>query len=263
MKLIINADDLGQTIEQNIAIEKALYKGVISSSTIMGGAKYFADGVEIARKHPEASFGVHLHLDGADSLTKNDVFLKHGMITTSGEFVKGCMKGDFKFTPELLDAIYTEFDMQISRIEDAGITITHIDGHHFVHTFSPLLDIILKLMQRHNIKGLRLMQYKTLRKLINQLCKDIKSVSVREISSFISQHHWVHRVKKSCVTTDWFCEASYFINNEHDFDSMDGVIELMTHPGHPMYEEETRAIYKFKGRYELITYADLIQQYSN
>ena len=37
MKLIINADDLGQTTEQNIAIEEALNKGVISSSTIMGG----------------------------------------------------------------------------------------------------------------------------------------------------------------------------------------------------------------------------------
>lgn len=34
MILIINADDLGQTIEQNIAIEKAFDEGVISSSTI-------------------------------------------------------------------------------------------------------------------------------------------------------------------------------------------------------------------------------------
>jgi hypothetical protein len=57
--LVINADDLGFSQQVNAAIDQALARGWISSSTLMANAPCCEEGVAVAQRHrSHASFGI-------------------------------------------------------------------------------------------------------------------------------------------------------------------------------------------------------------
>lgn len=55
---------------------------------------------------------------------------------------------------------------------------------------------------------------------------------------------------------DFFCQYQYFLNNYDVIASVyrNGIIEVMCHPGHPLYQDETLALDKVKSMGELISY---------
>jgi predicted glycoside hydrolase/deacetylase ChbG (UPF0249 family) len=49
-----------------------------------------------------------------------------------------------------------EWDAQIAKVVDAGIRLTHIDGHGHCHAHPAAAAVVLKLAQRYGIKNVRL-----------------------------------------------------------------------------------------------------------
>ena len=74
MKIIINADDLGMSVEVNSAISSLLEEEKITSSSIMSNAPYFEEAVNIAKNFPNYSFGIHLNLTKFKPLTEHQSF---------------------------------------------------------------------------------------------------------------------------------------------------------------------------------------------
>src|SRR5258705_1397190 len=55
----------------------------------------------------------------------------------------------------LLAEVENEWDAQIQKVRDAGISPTHLDGHKHVHMLPGLFEIALKLAKRHDIGAIR------------------------------------------------------------------------------------------------------------
>ena len=60
MKLIVNGDDFGRSQQINRAIERAHRDGVLNSASLMVAGATAVDAIEIARRNPNLSIGLHL-----------------------------------------------------------------------------------------------------------------------------------------------------------------------------------------------------------
>ena len=156
-RLIINADDLGADVARNEGIFEAIRAGVVTSATILpnGPALEHALGKIRSGGFEEISFGVHLNLTegrplaaGLSCLTGPDGnFL--GKATAHRLLLK---TGDAPLKTELA----REATLQIERLLDAAIAITHIDGHQHVHVFPSALRTVAETARSHGIRRMRI-----------------------------------------------------------------------------------------------------------
>ena len=130
VSIIINADDLGKNHIVNEAIREALSLGVITSSTIMANSSSWEEVHAIVDENPQASFGVHLNLTEGKALTASSVFHQMNIVDNDNCFTKR-IRNLKSFSPELLKAVYDEWDAQINKVNIVEeIAVTHFDGHH-------------------------------------------------------------------------------------------------------------------------------------
>ena len=280
IRVIINADDLGKSAHVNDAIRQALADGVISSSTIMANSENWDEVHSIVERNPLASFGIHLNLTEGKALTESQVFYKSGIVDDSNFFTKKiCDLAEY--TPEIRLAIKKEWIAQINKVKNIeGIDVSHIDGHHHIHTFYPLRIVLAECLERFGISKIR-NRYHYPRRLFSTLMhKMIASLSYSENAFNLSCRHksdntyfkivystleterWRKAIESHFLTTDFFDAYEHFCHIAHSLDKNDeATIELMCHPGHPDYEAEYKSITNHKLEsifpYKLISYKEL------
>ena len=250
LRVIINADDFGKNHKVNLAIKEEIEKGNITSTTIMANADGFDEAVSISKLYPHISYGVHLCLDEYKPLTTSDVFVKRGIVDgISGRFVKGKIL-KVKLDNELKVAIGNEWDSQIKRLVDAGLTPSHIDSHHHVHTIAGLVPVLESLMKKYGISYVRGCYIVTLKNIIHGyrhfqgscLLKELVYLFLR-YSLFLRRRKWMKEVSGKVKMTDFFCSASHFYDNKCFFERCRGiVVEIECHPGHKRYDIETKRL---------------------
>lgn len=156
-RLIINADDLGADVARNEGIIEAIRAGVVTSATILPNGPALDHALEGIRSagFEEISFGVHLNLtegrplaEGLSCLTGPD-----GNFLGKAAAHRLLMKtGDAPLQAELA----RETTLQIERLLDAAIAITHIDGHQHVHVFPSALPTVAEIARDHGIRRMRI-----------------------------------------------------------------------------------------------------------
>lgn len=263
LKVIINADDLGKSHRVNSAIEECIQKHLITSSTLMAGGEAFNEGVAIAMRHPEISFGVHLSIDEEMSITKSPVFLKYGIINENGVFVKGAIGKLDSIPADLKMAVTNEWLEQVNKVVNIGVNVSHLDSHHHYHTHPGLLDCITEVSHRCHVKRVRLRHLQTVDMITHHIKSKVpahnsnsindinntnvannrqKKITRAKIISDYFRDNW-HQVvfKMQFKTADFFCSFRFFYENrEYMLGHMKRkTVELMCHPGHPDYDEET------------------------
>lgn len=153
--LIVNADDLGWTPGVNRGIADAHRSGIVTSTSLLANGRAFEDAVCMARDLPSLGVGVHLNLsDGppvapaarVSSLTGGDGELHGGPEHLLARIVRRRLR---------LAEVELEWDAQIRKVRDAGIRITHLDGHKHVHMLPGLFRVALRLAKRHQIGAIR------------------------------------------------------------------------------------------------------------
>ena len=278
-RLIINADDLGISLEVDAQIEKCIQQGVISSSTLMANASAFDDGVRIAKQYPHISVGAHLNIIEFAPLTNGEIFKKHGVVGDNGNFIEGaiyCVQID----DELRQAVFEEWDAQIVRIKQAGIIPTHCDSHQHTHTIPALQESLYRVLDKHGIQNVR---RKIEPSILLMLCQrnrptvklDKSRAMMPKKQNVIYRRFHVFSVIRFCRRwnkqlgdrfriTDSFYAFNNFVYNRNvlRFGGKTSTIELMCHPGHKAYQDETdNLINKQKWfnpqKYNLISYKEL------
>src|SRR6476646_843616 len=63
IRLVIRADDFGFSHASNMALEKILDEGTITAASVIVNTGWLDETVEILKKHPEVSVGVHVCLN--------------------------------------------------------------------------------------------------------------------------------------------------------------------------------------------------------
>jgi predicted glycoside hydrolase/deacetylase ChbG (UPF0249 family) len=118
--LIVNADDFGASAGINRGIVEAGERGIVTSTSLMVTGAAAADAVELARRHPDLSIGLHWDLDGEGTQPSLDL--------------------------DDLDAVRAELARQLDAFDDlVGRAPTHIDSHHHVHRSPELAPIAREL----------------------------------------------------------------------------------------------------------------------
>lgn len=246
MDLIINADDCGRTIQQNISIERAIIANKVTSTSIMANMEAFEGAITLYNNYnKEVSFGVHLNLTEGEPLLYSQKLLDIGFYKqVEGKLQFNGYSFIRKFLPKIyLHDIRKELVLQVNKIRDYGVTLSHIDSHNHIHTSNFMIF------------------------LLPTICEELKIYNIRNIRNLIPfstslyiRKAWTTTEKILCPKlrfTNKFASFTDFQNwgNDMNFDTF----EIMCHPGHPSYLVEEAALlqYEIPKQYKLINYNQL------
>ena len=156
-RLVINADDFGLTDGVNRAIAEAHQQGIVTSTTLMANSRALVGAVALAQKLPRLSVGCHVVLvDGQPVLSADRVGSLVGagseqkFPASFGSFAKSALRK--KFDTREIEA---EVAAQIARIQQAGLTVTHLDSHKHVHMLPQVCAPIIRAARACGIRAIR------------------------------------------------------------------------------------------------------------
>jgi predicted glycoside hydrolase/deacetylase ChbG (UPF0249 family) len=148
--LIINADDLGASRQVNEETAFLMRRGLVTSATILANSPCFNEAIELARAFPQCSFGVHLNLTELIPLTSAsglEPILENGAMSRK--------LFSTRLAAPLRKAIKAELDAQVERVLGAGVSVSHLDSHHFIHRRPSLFSILKAVQRRFKINRFR------------------------------------------------------------------------------------------------------------
>ena len=142
--LIINADDLGISLEVNRGIFAAYEHGVITDSSLLITGAFSQEAVTLLKANPQFPAGIHIDLDsllgwespGKEKCTRQEL----NQIINESTFIK-----------KIKQAIHE----QIEAFLDTGLIPSHIDTHHHVHGFIRIFETLMEAMDKYGIKAIR------------------------------------------------------------------------------------------------------------
>lgn len=143
-KLIINADDFGYSKGVNYGIIESHLDGVVSSTTMMANMNGLDHALKMMPSVPELGIGVHLSLTMGKPVTDHT----DGLVDDQGIFKS---RNYYKTHTADLDQLYTEWKAQIEKLLKLGVELTHIDSHHYVHTFGDHLKVTEQLSEEFDL----------------------------------------------------------------------------------------------------------------
>lgn len=220
IKVIVNADDFGCNDSITKSIQKLLLGGFISSTTIMANGRDLDNAVRFAKEHQEFSFGAHLCLSEYASITNDTTLRKYGLIDHQGIFITHSIFKKKSFPLELLCSIKKELSAQVEALLSKGISVSHIDSHHHVHTIYPLKEVFVDVAKEYGIKKVRrATEFDTIRAKLHL----IQYIQRRNLNSYYTKH---------LMTTNLFMPYLQIYNKAHSISDNVESIELMCHPGH-------------------------------
>ena len=258
IQIIINADDLGISLDVNRKIEECIKHGVVTSTSLLVNAPAFEDGVRIAKQYSNVSIGIHLNLIEFSPLTNDDIFKKLGIVGPDGNFIEGAVFVADCNDKQLQQAVFEEWDAQICRFKATGIIPSHIDSHEHTHTILGLKDVLCKVMDKHGIKRVRRKVIPSIRLMLkrrklpdtvildksNAVAPKKHCVLYRRLHLFILKYksfRWNQQMSKRYSITDSFYAFRFFYSSR-DIIHLGRKVELMCHPGHMSYQAETDSL---------------------
>ncbi|MFZ2950958.1 MAG: hopanoid biosynthesis-associated protein HpnK [Desulfuromonadaceae bacterium] len=155
-QLIITSDDFGLSSGVNRAVEQGWKNGLLTSASIMAGGAAFDEAAKIARRNPALQIGLHLTLvQGRAVLPPAEV---PDLVDAGGNFSENPVRSGIRyfFDRGLYCQLKREIEAQIKKVLDAGIGLTHIDGHLNMHLHPTVFRILAELMPRYGISSFRL-----------------------------------------------------------------------------------------------------------
>lgn len=261
IRVIINADDLGKSSDVNEAIGKALDTRVITSSTILANSTTWSEVHAVVDRNIHASFGVHLNLTEGRALTSNPVLRAAGIVGEDNVFTNN-VRNLPNYSEELLQAVKEEWDAQLDKVINIeGINVSHIDGHHHIHTFYPFRYILIELLKKYGITKVR-NHYNypnsKVKNLANSIFSELSTFDLifnffeskkhnhrlfSMVYSSMENARWSKLLSTHATMTDYFDSYEHFCQIIKYFKPANSAtVELMCHPGHPLFRSEMELI---------------------
>jgi predicted glycoside hydrolase/deacetylase ChbG (UPF0249 family) len=186
MLLIVNADDLGASEAINDETFALMESGLVTSATLMANAPAFEHAVKHIRRFPNCSFGVHLNLTAFPPLSRSTNLEP---VLRNGEFFRELLTK--RLLRELRSELEQELILQVQRVFDAGVLVTHFDSHHFIHV-SPHLFSVVKAVQRYfGVRKLRsTVEVLSERRVLHTLKGRLFGYALRKVYTTVSPDGW-------------------------------------------------------------------------
>jgi len=155
-RLILNADDFGLTPGVNRAIAELHTAGALASATLMANGAAFDDAVNIAHRQPTLGVGCHIVLTDGIPLSPPETIPT--LLGPDGKTFRPSLASFFfaVLTGRVDEAdIAREAQAQIARLQQNGITPTHLDTHKHTHILPAVASPILAVAERLGIPSIR------------------------------------------------------------------------------------------------------------
>jgi len=148
----VHADDFGETVEITRGICAAIEAGAVTSTTILANMPGTEDALHrVPALAGSASFGVHLNLCEGRPLTQCHSLLDaKGCFFSKRKMFLQSVSG--RLSPTELEA---EISAQIARVRDAGIRVSHVDGHKHLHQLPMVAAAVARVIPRFGIERVR------------------------------------------------------------------------------------------------------------
>jgi len=152
LPVIVHADDFGETVDITEGICLAIEAGVVTSTSVMANMPGTAEALRRAPQLAgQASFGVHLNLCEGRPLTQGST-----LADADGRFLRKRALATRALSGKLsLRELEAEVTAQIGLLRDAGIRISHLDGHKHLHQL-PIVCAVANVLPRFGIERVRI-----------------------------------------------------------------------------------------------------------
>jgi predicted glycoside hydrolase/deacetylase ChbG (UPF0249 family) len=185
--LIVHADDFGETEEITRGISAGIEAGVITSTTIMANmpGTCFALG-EVKRLGREVSFGLHLNLcEGRPLTTCPSLTREDGTFRPKRELALHALTRRLS-----LREVEREVEAQAGLLADAGVRLSHIDGHKHLHQLPVVSAAVVRTAERYSLERVRRSVAGGLRRLVRP------STAIRDLLGWRAGHLFsAHRLR--------------------------------------------------------------------
>ena len=249
--LVVNADDLGVTRGATLGVIRAHREGIVTSASLAVTTPFYGHALETCvRTCRDLGVGLHFTLtSGRPASDARDVPLlvdRHGFFRWRFLPLLVATRGAQR--SELLRQVGTELESQITRLIGDGVRPDHIDGERHVHLIPGIFERVVEAARRHGVPFVRagedigrrfltgahrlglvasggVLKSWLLSRLVsgNRRCLDARVRSADYVASYLYSGR-----------SDLFIER--LVNGE----AIDGVTEVMVHPGVP--EESAGAV---------------------
>ncbi|WP_158787689.1 ChbG/HpnK family deacetylase [Granulicella sp. L46] len=155
-RLILNADDFGLTLGINRAIAELHSAGALTSATLMANGPAFDDAIRIAHAQPTLGIGCHIVLTDGIPLSPPETIptlLGHdrrSFRASLTDFFAAVLIGKVSAADIAREAL-----AQITRIQQQGISLTHVDTHKHTHILPRVARPLLDVAERAGIPAIR------------------------------------------------------------------------------------------------------------
>lgn len=227
-RLIVNADDLGYSRVVNEDIFRLIETGSVTSATILANGPAVDAAAVRLHDFQQASFGVHLNVTEFPPLTRGGAI--DVLCDESGALATG-WAGNLALSGEMRNAVFREWCAQVERALDLRVPVSHLDSHHHIHTHPALFAVFKRVQLRFNIRKARL------RRNIFNLGRGRSGIRAATAA-------W--NLALTAIfptrTTDAFTEFATLYERVAAGCPWTGTVELMCHPGSPLFADETRLL---------------------
>jgi predicted glycoside hydrolase/deacetylase ChbG (UPF0249 family) len=129
--ILIRCDDIGMCHSVNLAMKKLIDSGIPFSASVMFTCPWYLEAVELLKKHPEISVGIHLTLNSEWGNYRWGPVLGMGrvpsLVDSTGYFFPSRAK--FFANNPSMEEIEAELRAQIERAFHSGLRIDYLDHH--------------------------------------------------------------------------------------------------------------------------------------
>jgi hopanoid biosynthesis associated protein HpnK len=244
IRLIINADDFGLTERVNDAIVEVHQKGIVTSTTLMANGPAFDNAAERGKSERRLGIGIHLNLSEGTPLT--DSSRLKPLINEKGAFYLSPVQMLRKWTSLRINLGKVEMELraQIEKVLNAGIEVTHLDGHKHFHFLPQFLQMAIRLAREYKIPAVRCAGEKT-SSLFRLAVRDwssspivLKQYFAGKVLSILARTMKGNLEDAGLKTTDFVLgiASTGFLDTHHLKDLIahlpSGTSELVCHPGY-------------------------------
>ncbi|HKO02677.1 MAG TPA: ChbG/HpnK family deacetylase [Thermoanaerobaculia bacterium] len=204
-QLIVTADDVGLTSGMTEGAIRAHRQGIVTACSIVANGNAFDDAVARLRDVPSLEVGAHLALVEERALTTGEPMPKSYV-----QFVLSRRRID----------VERELRAQLEKILATGLRITHLNGHQHLHMLPSVFAIVRRLAGEHGIPYVRVVNDRGGRGGIARRGSiAVLSMLGRRVDA---KRKTIGVMEAGHLTAARVIEL---------FDEVDGVTELVTHPG--------------------------------
>lgn len=206
--LIVTADDIGLHPGMTEGAILTHRQGIVTACSIVANGVAFEDAVSRLREAPSLEVGVHLTLVEERPLTSIRFPKKY---TSFVPLYLARVIG--------IAAIERELRAQVERVLATGLRVTHLNGHQHLHLLPRIFRVVVRLAREYSIPYVR---------IVDDRGGTARGLAIAALSTL------GRRARTAGLTNDrtiGVAGAGHLQDVVPLLDHVEGVTELVTHPG--------------------------------